>query len=165
MSEKRKHLSLLLALMSLIVPIRLMGQEPTAEETTQWLIGKLNHRVMYHITVSPNWSDESWSRTTFENGRMSLRYTNTGGNWADYSVALKDLTTNGCKVEAVPSTEPQMYEVEITCDWAFTCRDSSGKQSKSGRLEIYFRQEEMANRVVKALTHLINLSGGKKEPF
>jgi hypothetical protein len=147
------------------------AQEASSEATIEWLSEKLNN-----YTYRYAFSDDR--RVTFvyrifdfsiKNGVLSFRFpdSNRPNHWFSYSASLKNLSPSA-KVSPIPAaTNPPQFWLTVPSrrQGQVDYTNSYEARLTADAIQFNFADQELANRVAKAINHLIKLSGGREEPF
>jgi hypothetical protein len=159
--------------------------EPSRSETIDWLTRKLTNYSAAVTTTQTDFGRTSVYSSSYTIKRFSVEediliietefecslYT---GNRKSQQVALSDLSSRCVVEENTPlagikaTDEPKLYWLQLSTTEPGRVLGknlSSQRTFKGSKFSIALTDRELAERVAKALAHLIKLSGGKDEPF
>ncbi len=164
------------------------AQAPTKEDTIHWLKTKLvKHESFQRHTYSGYTLNKRYTieDASFNNDTFYFRVKfHTFGKEGFNNVTIQQFTAPLSKLstnitvkpdEMIPGTvlDPIQYYLTVPAleQGAVLFQSSAnevfpnGVRRKDTMFSIPFNDETLANRVAKALAHLISVSGGKAEPF
>ncbi len=169
-------MKLLLILLCIIsaTPLSLDAADPSKEETITWLKRKLT-KLQTVYEVGPTFVSTTIEEFSVNKGVMTLAIKKTQivessevVSEQRYSVALSELSTKVRVDTWEVNSTPRCYMIgmEVTkgdgVSWLVV---RTGKTAKLKGMNIVVSDEELAKRVVKALSSLIRAFGGADEPF
>ena len=154
----------------------LQAQDASKAETIEWLTTKLlgvtaewTHNYDGVGLVPARRNNKQFSIST--KGKLRVVQENGfEGHWVLYEVSLRELSPNAQVKQLVnpnAPSNPSVFNVILQSNkkGAVSVKNDTGGNGVQESITFSFTDQELANRVAKAFKHLIELSGGTKEPF